>query len=1219
MQYKVRNRLIPVPELHRKPILATLEMYDRSEDLADSPLIQSKINLTHMSVYKAMQSGVTEHQALLDRQRDFIAVYEDIKTNGYNNSIIWCWFDDDGNIRIYDGYHRLAILEHLNMNILVPVETEWTGGIDGQHKGKDFPLAEVLCKEPPEGQWLYQPVFDKRVENWEVARVNSSQRLEYILQNLVGKTVLDIGCSEGYFSREIAKQGYVVTAIDHSKGLVAAARYLSILDGVNIEYKHITDWKDFLENNGSYDNILFLSVLHNDMKTIGVDAGLKKLEAFRGKASKIFLEGPYYEWGEASGRHGFVGKPPFDFSAEESVERLSSALGSKVIAKWSPEPKSRPIYTFEDNRVFSAKVSVDDVPWWDLTKWVPDYRHQYWPLFNSLQYTPCRNIMEVGVHTGDNAVAMIKAAAQKVPEEEIHYFGFDLFEEESPEHASEEFSPAVTRRPALRPAVFMFPTTNFGDLLNVPILTHYLGEGVEFTHPAEIKPGRRIIVGIGTLVDYLTAPEWFIGKDITFMGTGSSKKDVKINIPAKGFVRGKLTEAKIGVKALGDIGILIDRVFGAPNTERDKTGIVLDKTEKDVQIDLPDQDRFTAQGISASQLLGVYLRIARCKYIITDRLHVASTAEALHIPWIIWNHGDGDLKRTPDKFADWAGMIGKERFVIKDMADFGIIKENTDFSASEEQKDILEAAIQEINQVLAPRSLKTVDAKIKRLTKAKASLFKGNTRETLPDVVNTLPKMDLIYIDGGHSIETTRNDWKYAQQLMDSHTVVYFDDYNDEMPFIGPHFVVGELPPKYQAEVLPNTSYYKRPYGRQKCQLLRVTMRRPASKIKTEHFRFHLIGLPHSKTVKDWGPCAFTQLVYRFSKMLTDMGHEVYHYGTEGSNPSCTEQVDVLTEAVQKQAYGNWNPWKQLWIHNGKDLAYTTFRKNAIAEIQRRKEPGDILLISNGNWLKEISDVAGGGMATVEPFVGYLGFYAKYKVFPSYAWMHHMYGKTSRSGMSENFVTGNWYDAVIPHFFDPADHTYEEKKDDYFLYLGRLIQRKGVHIAVELCKRIGAKLIVVGQPMWPDDIEKSLSLVGANQPHVEYINVTSFKQSDRIRSKAKAAIIPSLYMEPFGLVVPEALLSGTPVITTDWGSFPEIVKQGEVGYRCRTMDDFIWAANNIDKISPAACREYAIANYSMERISKCYQEYFMKVHDLFGKGWYAEHTDREELDWLRKY
>jgi len=731
------------------------------------------------------------------------------------------------------------------------------------------------------------------------------------------------------------------------------------------------------------------------------------------------------------------------------------------------------------------------------------------------------------------------------------------------------------------------------------------------------------LVGAGTLVGYTMPTEWYLDKDITFLGTGSRNAEEKVNIPAKGFTRGKLTEEKTGIEALGDIALLIDRVYGVPTTKRDKTGIVLDKTDKELQTDLPNQLCFTADGLSVSRLPEMYNRIAGCQYIITDRLHVAVVAESLHIPWVLWNHGDKTLSRTPHKFVDWAGMIGKERFVVEDIANIDTIKENTDFSASEKQKDILETAIQKVCQDLVPRNIRTVEAMIKQYTSAKVSLFKGNTKKTLPATVDNLPKMDLIYIDGGHSTETTRNDWEYAQKLMGKHTVVYFDDYNDEMPFIGSHFIVGELPPKYSAEVLPNTNYYKRPFGRLKCQVLRVTTKKPKATLKTEHFRLHLMALPHSKTVRNWGPCAFTMLTYRFCQMMMDLGHEVYHYGTEGSNAACTEQIDVLTEAVQKQAYGDWSPYKQLWIHNGSDLAYRTFRKNAIEELKRRKEPGDILLISNGSWLREISDKAGQGIATVEPFVGYLGFYAKYKVFPSYAWMHHSYGKMSRKPNQENFALGNWYDAVIPHFFNPDDYTFGEKKEDYFLFLGRLIERKGVHIAADLCKRIGAKLYVAGQPLYsepPDKLEWSLKRVGIDGPNVEYLGVLDEPGMDKWLSKAKALIAPSTYMEPFGLIVPEALFSGTPVITTDWGAFPETVKHGETGYRCRTMDDFIWAANNVDKISPAACREFAVANYSMERIGKAYHEYFTKIHDLFGgRGWYAEHPERDNLDWLKRY
>jgi glycosyltransferase involved in cell wall biosynthesis len=339
--------------------------------------------------------------------------------------------------------------------------------------------------------------------------------------------------------------------------------------------------------------------------------------------------------------------------------------------------------------------------------------------------------------------------------------------------------------------------------------------------------------------------------------------------------------------------------------------------------------------------------------------------------------------------------------------------------------------------------------------------------------------------------------------------------------------------------------------------------------------------------------------------MMTRRGHTVIHYGHEDSNVECTEHVTVVTRDDWKQTYGDYD-WRSTFFrfNQNEDYTYKVFEQNSIPEIRKRAQKNDFVLAFFGNAHQRICEsVEDLGTITVEPGIGYGdGTFAKFRIYESYSTMHVNGGFDSLNGRSID-----WYSTVLPLYFDTEEFEYREEKEDYFLFLGRICAAKGVDIAIQTTAEIGAKLKIAGQGNLRDLGYRAIP------DHVEMVGYADVEKRKNLMSRARGGFVASQYYEPFGAVVIEYFLSGTPVMTTDWGAFTETNLHGITGYRCRTFGDFCSAARNIDQIDPKKCREWGL-NYDMMKLGRSYEKVFQDFYNVnTPEGWYSKFSDLKAL------
>jgi len=186
--------------------------------------------------------------------------------------------------------------------------------------------------------------------------------------------------------------------------------------------------------------------------------------------------------------------------------------------------------------------------------------------------------------------------------------------------------------------------------------------------------------------------------------------------------------------------------------------------------------------------------------------------------------------------------------------------------------------------------------------------------------------------------------------------------------------------------------------------------------------------------------------------------------------------------------------------------------------------------------------------------------------------------------------------ATVHNAVDPDRFPYREEKDDYVLFLGRMSPDKAAHLAIDVARAAGRRIVLAGkchesgeQRYFAEHVEPRL---GAD---TEWMGEVGGEEKLDLLAGAECLLFPIQWDEPFGVVMLEAMACGTPVIASRRGAVPEVVVDGKTGYVRDVSEEMVVALRDVKRIQPADCRRHVAENFRPEVMVAGYERAFVDI------------------------
>lgn len=185
------------------------------------------------------------------------------------------------------------------------------------------------------------------------------------------------------------------------------------------------------------------------------------------------------------------------------------------------------------------------------------------------------------------------------------------------------------------------------------------------------------------------------------------------------------------------------------------------------------------------------------------------------------------------------------------------------------------------------------------------------------------------------------------------------------------------------------------------------------------------------------------------------------------------------------------------------------------------------------------------------------------------------------------------YVATVYNGIRLADFTFEAHPDEYLAFVGRIHPDKGVHLAVDVARRSGRRLIIAGIIQDERYFEESI------RPHlnerIQFVGPVGPAERDRLFRSAFASLHLTTIPERFGLAMAESMATGTPVIGINLGSVREVVDDAVTGFVVANVEEAVAAVERIPEIDRRTCRRRVEERFSVEAMVDGYLQAYRAI------------------------